>query len=82
MPVTISFSDRSVADPAGNIHDYRDYVLTFDGLELLRDNIDRASVWIGIPPTMTSTILNQPKSVDLLRRRTSQRPAASAAPAA
>ncbi len=48
MPVTISFSDRSVADPAGNIHDYRDYVLTFDGLELLRDNIDRASVWIGI----------------------------------
>jgi hypothetical protein len=47
MPVTVAFTDTT-RNVGGSVQQYRDYVLTFDGLEVVRDSIDRASVWVGV----------------------------------
>lgn len=48
MAVAVSFSDTTRTDPAGNVFSYRDFTLTFTGLQLERDAIDRARAWIGV----------------------------------
>lgn len=48
MTVSVGFSDRTTTDSTGATLEYRDYEVTFTGLELGRDAIDRAQVWVAV----------------------------------
>ena len=48
LAVSVSFSAETDLDPVSGDRQYRTYVLTFAGLAVTRDAVDRARVWIGI----------------------------------
>jgi hypothetical protein len=48
MTVVVAFTNSSRTDPAGNVFNYRDFTLTFTGVQLPRDAIDRARAWVGV----------------------------------
>ncbi|MGD2178869.1 MAG: hypothetical protein PVG71_13730, partial [Anaerolineae bacterium] len=48
MPVEVASRDRTVTDDEGNTYEYREFEVSFAGLDVARDAIDRARVWVGV----------------------------------
>jgi hypothetical protein len=70
MAVVVAFNDTTRTDPAGNVFNYRDFTLTFAGLQLTRDAIDRARAWVGVqaegPSGLRSSVAGPGLGEDIL----------------